>query len=146
MEQYRPTILQTRLENLLRHYDIKDFIQFLAKEKFLSRSEVTSIPNSKQEAIRYIANRDKFHSQFLQVFEQYRICVREDVTVALAEISTRGISKLSIAKLNKQLPHAANFESDSFSSSSFSDDSDNGVNAYSQEIPNVSLNNSAECI
>ncbi len=127
---------QTRLENLLRHYDMNDFIQFLAKKHFLSSSEVTSIPNSKQEAIRYIASRDKFHSQFLQVFEQYTVYITDDVTIALAEMLPT--VKLTVREVQQQLSHDTESESDSFSASSFSDDSDPGINLYSQAFPTVS--------
>ncbi len=40
MDQPR-AVERTRLEKLLQHYDIKDFIRFLAKKKFLSAFEHT---------------------------------------------------------------------------------------------------------
>lgn len=127
---------QTRLENLLKHYDINDFLQFIAKKNFLSSSELKCAPSSKQEAVTYIASRDKFHSQFLQVFEEYRVYVTKDVTIALAEILPT--VKLSVRELEQQLPSEIESESDSFSQSSFSDDSDTDYNMHSQALPSVS--------
>ena len=132
MEQYK-TSTRTMLENLLRHYDIKDFIHFLVRKKFLSSLETKSLPSSKKEVIIYIINKDRFHTKFLEVLEQYMANVSDDTTAALTEIR-----KLSLTNFKQELACETDLESDSISSSSFSDDSDTGMNTYSQEIPTVS--------
>ncbi len=132
-----PILTLTRLENLLKHYDINDLVEFLAKKKFLLISKVKYILSSKQEAIKYIASSDKFHSNFFQVFEQYRAYVSKDVKIALAEIKQP--EKLPVKELQQQSPLESESESDSFSQSSFSDEPDTGFNMHSQTLPTVSL-------
>ncbi len=107
-------------ETLLIHYDIKDFIEFLGKKKFLSTLELKRIPNgTKQEITNHLDL--LFSRDQLDVFRQYTTFVSEDVALILSETS-----------FDKK-----ESDSDSFSSSSFSDESD--PCQPSQESPTVSL-------
>ena len=128
MDQPRAIVEQTRLEKLLEHYDINDFVKFLAKKKFLSAFEPRFLSGTKQEIISHLARRDRSESGLLGIFYQYTTFVLEDVSLVLSEISrTR----------DHIFPPKQESDSDSFSSSSFSEDSDPGQ--YSQENPNVSI-------
>ncbi len=110
-------------ETLLIHFDIKDFIEFLGKKKFLSTNELKCIRanGTKQEITNHLDL--LFSRDQLDIFCQYTTYVSEDVALILSETS-----------FDKK-----ESDSDSFSSSSFSDESDPCQPSQDQESPTVSL-------
>ncbi len=122
MNQPKAIFVQTRFETLLIHHDIKDFIKFLGKKKFLSTLELKCIPNgTKQEITNHldlILLRKRIDR--LNVFWQYTTFVSEDVALMI-----RSETSLTNSKDKKE------------SSSLFSDASD--PCQPSQESPTVSL-------
>ncbi len=119
-------VVQATFEKLLKHYDINDFIEFLTKKKFLPTNELKFLPSGKQEIISYLLSLriNQFESGLFDVFRQYTTFVSEDVALTLSQTPS--------ATCRKQFSH--NKDSDSFSSTSFSDD----PCQHSQESPTVS--------
>ncbi len=138
MDQPKANFVQTRFEKLLKHYDINDFTRFLAKKEFLPRStyELKFLPSGKsapkQEIISsllsHVSSRDQFASGLLDIFCQYTEFVSEDVALTLSEIPSARKVALTLSKTPSTKKHFSHnkkgSDSDSCSSSSFSDDSD----------------------